>query len=747
MRLPMPSGYCWLMAFLGAGAVVGVFLMPALQRRIAADRVVGIATAVFAACVAGLAASRLVVLSCAIMFVMGANWVVILTNFNIATQLAVPAWVKGRAMSLYLLTLWGSWALGAAIWGWLARATSAPGNGGRGRRAGGGPAGGGTLPADAPAPGSDSASGSDGTSGSGGGGGGGGGKSEGGTMTTPEHHTAGEHALGPDDVAAVQRRKLAALLEEIRTANPFYRAKLDGLTFNAQTDEITVLPFTTRQEVERDQLAHPSYGSNLTYPLERYNRFHQTSGSGGQPVRWLDTPASWAWFGQCWQTILKAAGVKPGDRMMFPFSFGPFVGFWAAFESAAATGDYLCLPAGGMTSAARLKMLIDNRVDIVFCTPTYALRLAEEAAAAGIDLAHAPVRALIVAGEPGGSIPAVRGQIESAWGARVFDHSGMTEMGAVGYECAPAPLGLHVIESQFIAEVIDPATARPVRPGETGELVLTNLGRWGSPLIRYRTGDIVRLVRGRCACGSSFARLDGGILGRADDMFIVRGNNVFPSAVESVLRNFPQVAEFRLRVYQEQAMTEVLLEIEPASGADAGGLAARGGGGAGGAGVPRRGRAGRAREPAAVRDESQAVRARAIPAQTRALVKRAADMKPITAMWALVLSACLAGAAMGADWTQWRGPEQTGVSREKNLPDHWSPDPGGDNLVWTDDYGGMSSPIVMKGKVYTFTRTGEVPAGEGPTATLDPGPHTQERWCASMPPPASCSGATSKTCT
>jgi phenylacetate-CoA ligase len=216
-------------------------------------------------------------------------------------------------------------------------------------------------------------------------------------------------------------------------------------------------------------------------------------------------------------------------------------------------------------------MLLDNQATIVCCTPTYALRMAEVAAEENIDLARSPVRALFVAGEPGGSIPAVRSKIENAWGARVFDHSGMTEMGAVAFECIENPGGLHLNEAEFIAQVIDPETAKPQSEGSTslGELVLTNLGRRGSPLIRYRTGDQVRLVRqtAPCACGRWFARLEGGILGRVDDMFIVRGNNVFPTAVEAVIRRFQEVAEFRLTVTEgaprRGALTQVQLEIEP----------------------------------------------------------------------------------------------------------------------------------------------------------------------------------------
>jgi phenylacetate-CoA ligase len=380
---------------------------------------------------------------------------------------------------------------------------------------------------------------------------------------TPDPHPA----LEPPALARLQRDKLAAMLRAVLATNGFYRNKLGGLKFDPQRDPIHALPLTTRAELEQDQLDHPRFGSNLTFPIERYVRYHQTSGTGGRPLRWLDTLESWAWFRSCWLTIFRAGLAHAADRALFPFSFGPFIGFWGAFEAAHTLG-MLALPAGGLSTAARLKMLLDNEATIVCCTPTYALRMAEVAAEQNLDLARSPVRAVFVAGEPGGSIPEVRSMIETAWGARVYDHSGMTEMGAVSFECDEAPGGLHVNEAEFIAEVIDPETLRPQPEGGTpvGELVLTNLGRWGSPLIRYRTGDQVRLVRptSPCACGRWFARLEGGILGRIDDMFIVRGNNVFPTAVEAVIRRFPEVGEFRLAVTEGRGLTQVQLEIEPA---------------------------------------------------------------------------------------------------------------------------------------------------------------------------------------
>jgi phenylacetate-CoA ligase len=251
---------------------------------------------------------------------------------------------------------------------------------------------------------------------------------------------------------------------------------------------------------------------------------------------------------------------------MFPFSFGPFIGFWAAFESAHGLG-HLSIPAGGMTTNARLRMLLDNQVTVVCCTPTYALHMAETARKEGIDLAATPVAKLIVAGEAGGSIPEVRTRVEQAWGARLFDHTGMTEMGAVSFECQQAPGGVHINEAEFIAEVIDPQTGQGVPDGQPGELVLTNLGRWGSPLIRYRTNDQVKIIRRKCPCGRSFARMDGGILGRIDDMITVRGNNVFPTGLEAIIRRFSEVAEFRVEIVGSGALTEVRIEVEPTTDA------------------------------------------------------------------------------------------------------------------------------------------------------------------------------------
>lgn len=369
-------------------------------------------------------------------------------------------------------------------------------------------------------------------------------------------------------IESFQLEQLRSLVTELIPANKFYTQKLQsagvGFDIASLTDFSARFPFTTKAELAADQLANPPHGTNLTYPLNRYTRFHQTSGTSGKPLRWLDTPESWDAMIESWSEVFRAANVGAGDRVMFAFSFGPFLGFWLAFESADRLGC-LCLPGGGLSSAARLQLMRDNKANVLCCTPTYALRLAEVAAEEKIETRSLGIKTIVVAGEPGGSIPATRAKLESLWpGARIFDHHGMTEVGPVTYECPQCPGMLHVIESAYYAEVIDTTTGKPA---ESGELVLTTLNRTGSPLLRYRTGDLVKCEprSAKCGCGRSELALVGGILGRVDDMIIVRGVNVYPTAVEEILRGFGDVAEYRATNQQKNSLTEFQIEIEPAT--------------------------------------------------------------------------------------------------------------------------------------------------------------------------------------
>ena len=375
-------------------------------------------------------------------------------------------------------------------------------------------------------------------------------------MSDTGHSSTGAALVGMPPLDAIR-----SLLGAVVPTNPFYGRKYASVGCSALPSSLedfqTRFPLTTKAELVADQAAFRPYGSNLTFPVAAYTRCHQTSGTHGAPMRWLDTLESWSAMTDGWVEVLRQAGVGPSDRAFFPFSFGPFLGFWLAFEAAQRLG-VLSVSGGGMSSLLRLRVLMEQGFTVMCCTPTYALHLAETARAEGIDLSPCRVRRIIVAGEPGGSQATVRSRIEAAWpGAQVFDHHGMTETGPVTYESAELPGSLVLLDSQFFAEIVDPQTLLPVSEGTRGELVLTTLKRVGSPLIRYRTGDWVcpRQWRGRWT-------FEGGILGRVDDMVVVRGVNLYPSAVDVVVRSLDSVGEYRVTVDQTGDLAAVSIEAE-----------------------------------------------------------------------------------------------------------------------------------------------------------------------------------------
>ena len=370
----------------------------------------------------------------------------------------------------------------------------------------------------------------------------------------------------PERLADHQFRAFQSLLDPVLRQNRFYQRKLGDAGIRTPEDvggwdDFHSLPFTTKQDLSDDQKANPACWSNLTYPVDHYVRIHQTSGTSGQPLKWMDTEADWKWFTDCWVDVFRAAGVTSEDRIFFAFSFGPFVGFWSAFEAAHTLGA-LAIPGGGMNSLQRIRAILDNDATVLCSTPTYALRLDEVAREDGIDLSNSSVRTTIHAGEPGAGLPSTRKRIEAAWGAKCYDHAGATEVGPWGYDCAEQA-GLHLNEGAFIFEVIDPETGTTAREGE---LVITNLGRVGSPVIRYRTGDRVRLSSSKCACGRTFGRLDGGVIGRIDDVLTIRGVSVYPSAIENLVRAFTEVEEFAVDVERRGTMDEMALRLEVVSG-------------------------------------------------------------------------------------------------------------------------------------------------------------------------------------
>ena len=362
----------------------------------------------------------------------------------------------------------------------------------------------------------------------------------------------------------LQDERLRHLLQEL-AGNLFYQEKFHvaGLEMGSvrSAEDLKRLPFTTKSELVEDQNARPPYGRLLTYPLERYRYLHQTSGTTFQPIKWLDTREDWESWMRCWGYVYRGAGVSESDVVFCAFSFGPYISHWAAMDGARHVGA-LCLSGGGLTSEQRLRLILDNHCTVLVCTPTYALHLGEVAQAQGLDLRSSDIRITIHAGEPGASVPNVRRRIEEYWGASCFDHAGATEVGAWAFPCQAQDGSLHLNELEFIFEVVDPRTGEVLEPGSSGELAATNLGRAGMPVLRYRTGDLVDLMLDPCVCGRSLPRIRGGVLGRADDMLILRGVNLYPSAIDNLLRGLPSIIEYEVEIRRMAGMDDLLLKVE-----------------------------------------------------------------------------------------------------------------------------------------------------------------------------------------
>ncbi len=372
-----------------------------------------------------------------------------------------------------------------------------------------------------------------------------------------------------------QLERFNDLLKRILPTNSFYQKKLGCNALQLEKiSDLASLPFTTKEEL----IEAESQRLWKTYPNEQYVRYHQTSGTSGRPLPIVDTAEDWhEWIG-IWQHVLDAAEINVGETAMLAFSFGPFIGFWSAFDALVARG-VRAIPGGGLSSLARIDLIERTSATSLFCTPSYALHLAETGAVSGVNVKNLPIETVFVAGEPGGSIPAIRSRIESAWNARVFDHAGASEVGPWGFGDDQLPgsthddlPGLRIIESEFIAEFLSVDTNEPAKQGELSHLVLTNLGRAGLPVIRYQTGDLVRpewaSATDQAATDRSstcrFVRLAGGVIGRSDDMMVIRGVNIFPTAIEQILCEFAEVAEYRMIATKRGAMDELRIEVEDA---------------------------------------------------------------------------------------------------------------------------------------------------------------------------------------
>lgn len=307
------------------------------------------------------------------------------------------------------------------------------------------------------------------------------------------------------------------------------------------------------------------YGDALCVDLEEVTEFRQTSGTTGNPVYQPDTWQDWEWWAECWSTLLWSQGYRPRDRVFLPFGYNVFVAFWAAHYASEKIGCET-VPGGVLDTQARILKMQELRATGMMATPTYVLGMADTARRKlGIDVAKdLPVDKITCAGEPGALIPATKARIEELWGAKVFDHAGATEIGAWGFECRHQPGGLHVNEAMFLAEVEDVATGEPItEPGRRGKLVITALDRLAQPCIRFDSKDVVEIAAGTCRCGRTFTIFEGGVVGRSDDITKVKGVLLAPSAIEDVVRSFPELSdEYEVVVEKKGDVDNIVLKVE-----------------------------------------------------------------------------------------------------------------------------------------------------------------------------------------
>ena len=387
-----------------------------------------------------------------------------------------------------------------------------------------------------------------------------------------EYWNPKNETLSREELRSLQHRKLKRLCEWAYARSPFHRRRWEKTGFHPDhlrtVADIQRIPFMSRDEWMDAQAEAPPFGSLPTVSRDLAIRYHTTSGTTGRtPLRVLDGTKDWQWIAEMWCYGFWGFGIRPSDVVLFAFSYGTFIGFWGAHYACEKIGC-LVLPSGGATSEARVKSIMDMEVTTLCSTPTYALRLAQTAAEMGVDLARdSKLEKVIVSGESGGSIPAVKRQLEAALGAKVSDMAGMTEIGTIMiFECANQPGGTHIIEDHFIEETIEHDGDRPLPYGDRAERVVTSLGRGFIPLIRYRTKDlVVKIPHSSCPCGRTGDIYHGGIQGRWDDMKLVRGTNVYPRAVESIVRECRAVDEFQILLTREGVQDEitVLVELKP----------------------------------------------------------------------------------------------------------------------------------------------------------------------------------------
>ncbi len=375
--------------------------------------------------------------------------------------------------------------------------------------------------------------------------------------------------LDREKMRALQLRKFKRIFEWAYQNSKFHRSLYDAAGIKPEDirsfEDIHAVPKVEKSMMRDIQRKDPfPYGDALCVPLEEVTEFRQTSGTTGQPVYQPDTWQDWEWWAECWSFILWAQGYRPTDRVFIPFGYNVFVAFWAGHYGAEKLGCEV-VPGGVLDTKARILKIQELQATAMMATPTYVLGMADTARnKMGIDPRSLSINKITCAGEPGAGIPTTKRRIEEAWGSKVFDHAGATEIGAWSFECADQPHGMHVNEGLFLVEIEDLDTGKIIEePGKRGKMIITALDRRAQPCVRFDSKDIIEWDPDPCTCGRTFRLIKGGVVGRSDDITKVKGVLLAPSAIEEVVRGIKGLGdEFEVVVDKVGDVDRIALKVE-----------------------------------------------------------------------------------------------------------------------------------------------------------------------------------------
>lgn len=382
--------------------------------------------------------------------------------------------------------------------------------------------------------------------------------------------------LPQEKLRELQFKKFKRIVEWGYNNSKLYRRIYDKAGFKPEDlktwSDIAKVPTLQKEDYRDAQYKEPwPYGDSLCVPLEKVTEYHQTSGTTGQPVYQPDTWQDWEWWSESWAYILWAQGFRDTDRVFIPFGYNVFVAYWAGHYACEKVGCEV-VPGGILNTEERLLKIKELKASALMATPTYVLSMAESCRnKLNMEAQDLNVEKILCAGEPGASVPTTKKRMEDAWGAKVHDHVGATEIGGWSYECTAQPGGMHPNEAFFLVELVDIESGEPIEePNKPGKIIITAFDREAQPCIRFDSKDVSMWAEEPCECGRTFRLLKGGIHGRVDHITKVKGVLFSPVSVEEVVRGMPELGDEYELIVSKKGDTDVItlkVELEPETNA------------------------------------------------------------------------------------------------------------------------------------------------------------------------------------